>query len=123
MTSTPPPEDPPASPPTQPSVPPPAPPSAASPAFAPVPRVPWVNPDRRGHLAATGVAAAVLLLAAGFGIGYAAAPDHGNHYRHVRMHPGMLRQAPNLYPGPRYLPKPRGGIRTVTVTPSPSSTG
>src|SRR4051812_41285549 len=57
--------------------------------FAPVmrpPRVPWVNPDRRSHILGAGVLGGLVVLAAGFGIGYAAAPSgHGDHHPGLRI--------------------------------------
>jgi hypothetical protein len=97
-----------------------------APVFAPVPRVPWVNPERRGHIVATSIGAAVLLFAAGVGIGYAVAPDDNGHYgpyMHGVYVPAQLRPDKNLYPMPRRLPlRPGGRVTTVTFTPTPTPT-
>lgn len=95
--------------------------------FGPVarpPRVPWINPERRTSLILAAVLAALVLIGAGFGIGYAVAPSgdhHGDYYRYGPMMrdgygPGKLlprMQRPNLpYPG---NPVP------TAATPSPTS--
>jgi hypothetical protein len=121
MTTTPPPEEPapPAPPPASPR---PSPPQPGHP-FLPVARIPWINPDRRGHLAATAIVAALVLLLAGFGIGYAVAPDnHRDHYGPMYMRPAVLVPGNNVYPLPRHVPNPRRGVETVTVTPAPTTT-
>jgi hypothetical protein len=100
------------------------------------PRVPWVNPARRGHLAGAAAGAAVLLLAAGFGIGYAVAPagDDGHGHRfgdgygpalHGRLLPGIpgMPGMPGIRPGDRDRPYPAAPTATsVPATPSGTST-
>jgi hypothetical protein len=51
-------------------------PPAPSNPFVPVYREPWVNPHRRRHVAGIGVAALLIALGAGIGIGWAVG-DHG----------------------------------------------
>jgi hypothetical protein len=126
--SAPPPDEPATGPAPQPS-------GAEYPGFAAVPRpprVPWVNPARKTQLAGWAVVASVLLIAAGFGIGYAVAGSDDHHRRPGMMYParhmpydmhGRLRPAPNHYPMPRMSHGPLvGPTVTVTVTPSPAST-
>jgi hypothetical protein len=90
--------------------------------FAPVPRVPWINPQRRGQLIGAAVVAALVLLGAGFGIGYAAAPsgpDHG--VRIERGVPGKLLGPYGRHPNRPFPGAPK--LRPSTVpTPTPSST-
>jgi hypothetical protein len=110
------------------------PPSAG---WAPVPRpprVPWVNPDRRLHLVGAAVIAALVLLAGGFGIGYAASSGH-DHHGDMRMDrgnfgdlrgPGMMRGGyPDMH-GPRgqlpQFPNPQATSTAPTPTPTPTST-
>jgi hypothetical protein len=64
------------------------------------PKAPWVNPDRKRHLLAAAIIAALVLVGAGFGIGYAAAPsgDHGD-----RIHRGY-------FPGERIGVAPGGRL-------------
>jgi hypothetical protein len=84
-----------------------------------------VNPDRRAQLTATAVGAAALLLAAGFGIGYAVAPSDNGHPRMRNVYPGLVLRPglhPHLRPMPRIIPIPHGATTTVTVTPTPSPT-
>ena len=102
--------------------------------WAPVPRpprVPWVNPDRRVHLAGAAIIAGLVLLAGGFGIGWAASSGD-DHHRDLRGHFGNLR-GPDMmrggYPGmqiPRgQLPQrqfPNPGQPAAPATPSPTST-
>jgi hypothetical protein len=95
--------------------------------FAPVaraPRTPWVNPARRGHVAAVAIVAAVVLGGGGILIGHAIADDDD--------HRGVVRYGPVDGYGPRYLPLP--GVPqpyyprkqrpdgTATATPSPGKT-
>jgi hypothetical protein len=102
--------------------------------FAPVarePRVPWVNPERRSHILGAGILAGLVLLAAGFGIGYGVAPSgHGRHgdmrmerggYFPGRMLPGPGGQFPGN--GQRRLPgAPAPTSPAVPATPTPTST-
>lgn len=113
------------------------PPPPAPPMFQPVPRpprVPWVNPARRSHLAGAALAGAIVLLGAGFGIGYAASPDdHGRGgsmrmergggfppgHRDGRLGPFPGRQFPGNRPnGPGPLP----GASVAPSTPVPTGT-
>ena len=147
--STPPNDEPPAAadqptesqPPTPP--PPPAPPPHAMPpvppggmpdqqyAFAAIPRaprVPWINPARRGHVTATAIGAALVVLLAGIGIGWAVTPTH-HRYRFVPAFrfmpggyfPGELR---NPYGYPRFpkYPPTYPTPTSVPTAPAPSST-
>src|SRR4051812_15376608 len=99
--------------------------------FAPVmrpPRVPWVNPDRRSHILGAGVLGGLVVLAAGFGIGYAVAPS-GHHdrgpelriergggaYFPGRMVPGPAGQFPGPGNRPRRLPAPVPSAATPTT--------
>ena len=68
----------------------PGPPGYAHPAFAPAPRaprVPWVNPARRLHVALVSFVAGLLLLAAGMTIGAVASGGHRGGYE--RFGPAM----------------------------------
>ena len=106
-------------------------------AFAPVPREPWVNPSRRGHLAGIGVVGALVCLGAGIGIGVAiSGNDHGDRRHPIVMLPGRgYGYAPAIY-GPHgrlgLWPVPgqpgsgdqgNGGVPSVPSPPTPSSTG
>lgn len=106
---------------------PPYPPGMSYPPFAPVarpPRMPWVNPARRGLVAGIAAAVAVVLLGGGIGIGIAIAPS-GNHHgpRFERgdggypgLHPGQFGRLPNAqFPHPA----PSSGS---SATPSSSPT-
>jgi hypothetical protein len=114
MTTTPPEEPAEASPPppapaeSTAATPPPAPPADQSAVFAPVPRaprVPWVNPARRGNVIAAAVIAAVAFIGAGIGIGYAIAPSDRDHHERYRMGPGIY-MVPGEYGGQGYYPMP-----------------
>jgi hypothetical protein len=99
-------------------------------AFTPVPRaprVPWFNPQRKAAIVGGGVAAALVLLGAGFGIGYAVAPSghhdrYGPAYRsgfgpemHGRYLPDRLPRGEFPFPrGPQHMPTP------TTPSASPS---
>jgi hypothetical protein len=105
------------------------------------PRVPWVNPDRRPHVIGSAIVAALVLLGAGFGIGYAAAPSDHGRYGPQHMQPGMQFQpgqggiAPGRigkFPGPGKqrpggpgnAPFPASSTPVAPSTPAaPSSTG
>lgn len=104
--------------------------------FAPVmrpPRVPWVNPDRRSHIVGAGVLGGLVVLAAGFGIGYAVAPsghdgrgpgmriERGGPYFPGRMVPGPAGQFPAPGNRQRRLPAPVPSSAAPT-TPTPTST-
>jgi hypothetical protein len=108
----------------------PAPPAAVAPtAFAPVPRrprLPWINPARRGLITAVGVVTALVLFGAGIGVGVAIGDD-GHH----RNGPGPFQRvgdgqggAEQFQPGqgvPRRVPGLGGGAPgTVTVVPNPN---
>jgi hypothetical protein len=95
------------------------------PGFAPVPRpprMPWINPARRAHVAGASVVAALALLGAGVGIGWAAAPG-GHREAPYRMEfrpgyylPGMGGYLPHRFHWPvPPAPVPAG-------TPSPTTT-
>jgi hypothetical protein len=128
-------DDTPASPPaTPPARPTPAPPPAATPAvanpFVPVVREPWVNPNRRTHVAGVGIAALLVALGGGIGIGLAIGDGHHReHPRGIMLVPGRYGYGaePGIYgrvigPPPGYQP---GGTASVAPapTPAPSSTG
>jgi hypothetical protein len=108
---------------------PPPPPAAAPPPpaaiFAPVPRaprVPWVNPARRGNVIAAAVIAAVVLIGAGIGIGYAVAPSDRDHHRMgpgIYMVPGEGGYQGGYYPFPnRKMMKPGHHLRQVPQPPA-----
>jgi len=62
------------------------------PPFAPVaraPRVPWINPSRRRHVAGIAVAIALVFCGAGIGIGIALG-DSGSHPGSVRIQRGPI---------------------------------
>ena len=93
-----------------------------------VPRVPWVNPQRRSQLALGAVVAGLVLLGAGFGIGYAAAPsgpDHGVMRIQGGYPPrlvGPYGRLPNRqFPGGPRRPAP-SRASTPTPTPTPTAT-
>jgi hypothetical protein len=144
MTSTPPNE--PAEPPREPDPaaapePPHAPPPAVqSAAFAPVarpPRVPWVNPDRRSHVIGAAIIGGLVVLASGFGIGYASSGGHDRHGPqrmergggpHFQGPPGQFRPRDRQFPGDgtgRQRVGPRGGQpapSSSAATPTPTNT-
>ena len=117
---------------TEPAAPPAAPPVA--PIFAPVPRaprVPWVNPDRRSHVIGSALVAALVLLGAGFGIGYASNSDDHGRPGPARMERGggfppglrMGRFPDRHFPGqPGRGHNPRPGATAGAPTPAPTST-
>jgi hypothetical protein len=75
------------------------------PGFAPVPRVPWVNPARRVQVVVTALILALVLLGGGLVIGYHAGRHRPVHSVHLRLGVG-----PN---GNRVLPGyigPRGAL-------------
>jgi hypothetical protein len=95
--------------------------------------VPWTNPDRRAHIIGSSVIAGLVLLGAGFGIGYASSSgDHGRPGPRLErgggFPPGLRNGQVGRYPiGP--LPANRGrgnhplpGATAVSPTPAPSST-
>jgi hypothetical protein len=86
-----------------------------------------VNPDRRGHVIGAAIIAALLVLGAGFGIGYAAAPS-GDHHVVIRPGRGFLPGRMDLYPNgrfperaPRSFPNQSGPSPSSTPSTSPSS--
>jgi hypothetical protein len=115
----------------------PPPPPGDQAVFAPIPRaprIPWVNPARRGHVLAAAIVAALVLLGGGIGIG--AAIGSGGHHRHgpEQMYrggygPGMQGGGIYVVPG-RPMPYPGKKLRrhmqlpavSTPATPSPSST-
>ncbi len=119
------------------------PPAAAAPAAAPPvifqaiprpPRVPWVNPDRRSHVIGSSVIAGLVLLGAGFGIGYASSSDSHDRSGPVRLQrgggfpPGLRDGRMMPFPG-HQLPgnrkrgtNPLPGATAIPSTPAPSST-
>jgi hypothetical protein len=110
----------------------PPPPFAPPPApwLAPVaraPRVLWVNPARRSHVAGTAAIAGLVLLGAGFGIGWAASDgghDHGGPGYRLQIGPANFPNGPlrGHFPGQvPYRPLPRQAP-TAPATPSPTST-
>ena len=94
------------------------------------PRMPWVNPARRGLVAGLAAAAAVVLLGGGIGIGIAIAPS-GNHHgpRFERgvdgfpgLRPGQFGRLPNAqFPG-RHQQAPAAPSSGSSATPSSSPT-
>ncbi|MDQ2750362.1 MAG: hypothetical protein M3Y44_12680 [Actinomycetota bacterium] len=96
--------------------------------FAPVaraPRTPWVNPARRGHVAAAALVGALIFGGGGLLIGHAAS-DHGDRSeRHgiIRQDPGQGIKDPGFGRGQRPrrpgLPGPPGP--NVPATPAPTS--
>jgi hypothetical protein len=79
-----------------------------------------VNPQRRAHVAGIAGAAALVLLGAGIGIGWAAAPsgrDHGHYRMHMLPGYGVRPDLPGYFP--RHFPGPPG---TATAVPAPSGT-
>jgi hypothetical protein len=115
-----------------PPAPPPPPPPPAPPAFAPVPREPWINPRRRTQVAGIGLVAALACLGAGIGIGWAASgDDHRDRPHGVMFVPGRVGYGPAIY-GPHakfgWQPMPggpydNGGGSASPASPAPSSTG
>lgn len=106
---------------------PPYPPHAPQPAFAAVPREPWVNPARRRGVLVGAVVAALVLFGGGFGIGYAVAP--GGHdegpFRGGYLVPGRVGRL-GLLPGGlrepgRYPPFGSPSASPSTPSPSPSA--
>lgn len=101
-------------------------PAAAPPQYAyfpPVVRTPWINPAKRGAVAAVAVAAALVIGGGGLVTGFAL----GNH--HARVSSVQMRRTPFGPFGPGQngaMPQRRGFLPrptvTVTVTPSPSPT-
>lgn len=119
----------PAGPPAPPSPPPSAPVPVA--AFAPVPREPWINPGRRTQVAGVGLIAALAMLGAGIGIGFAVSGnDHPDRPRDMLIMPRHFGYGPAVY-GPRgdvgVWPMPGGpydnGGGSASPAPAPSSTG
>jgi hypothetical protein len=115
----------------------PAAPHGQSAPFAPIvrpPRVPWVNPDRRSHILGAGVLGGLVVLATGFGIGYAVAPsghdghgrmmriERGGGYYGPRMVPGPGGQFPGRGNGPGRLPGPPASASATPTTPTPTGT-
>ena len=109
--------------------------AAAQPAanpFVPVVREPWVNPHRRTHVAGVGIAALLIALGGGIGIGLAiGGHDHREHPRGIVLMPGRYGYGPGpaIYGrlgGPE-LPggyQPGGSASAApSPAPSPSSTG
>jgi hypothetical protein len=93
-----------------------------------------VNPDRRSHVIGAAVIGGLVVLAAGFGVGYAASSDDSHHGPHrmerggyfPRLGPGQNGQFPGQGNGngPR---RNRGGLPQLPSTPAtpaiPSPTG
>jgi hypothetical protein len=108
--------------------------SAAANPFQPRGREPWINPAKRGVLAAMAAGIAVVLLAVGFGFGALLVHHHDNRLRagfgggfgsaHTRQLPGGYRYG-GQFPGSQRRPQRTqpstlpGGPATL---PSPSST-
>jgi hypothetical protein len=126
------PEEPHAAPPPPQAGPPAPPPPPAPPAFAPVPREPWINPRRRTQVAGIGLVTALACLGAGIGIGWAASgDDHRDRPHGVMFVPGRVGYGPAIY-GPHakfgWQPMPggpydNGGGSASPASPAPSSTG
>jgi hypothetical protein len=94
--------------------------------FAPVvrpPRVPWVNPDRRSHIVGAGVLGGLVVLAAGFGIGYAVAPSgHDGHGPGLRIERGGAYFPGRMVPGPAgQFPVPGNRQHRLPAAPASSA--
>jgi hypothetical protein len=112
----------------------PYPPQAPFAAVPRPPRVPWVNPDRRSHVVGAGVLGGLVVLAAGFGIGYAVAPsghdgrgpglriERGGAYFPGRMVPGPAGQFPVPGNRQRRLPGAPAASSAAPTAPTPTST-
>ena len=84
----------------------------------PRPRVLWVNPQRRMHVAGAGLAIALVCGGAGVAIGWAASDHHERGPIGVRLGPanhGRYLPGPDRM-GPNRLPRP------AAPTPAPTST-
>jgi hypothetical protein len=114
----------------------PAPAAAPSAVFQPVPRaprVPWVNPDRRSQVVGSSIIAALVLLGAGFGIGYASSSDGHGDSGPARMErgggfpPGLREGRVGHFPGGQLPGNHQRGMyplpaTAVPATPAPTST-
>jgi hypothetical protein len=116
----------PAVPPTGPHQPPGVPWQPAAYPFAPVaraPRAPWVNPARRGHVAAAAIVGALLFGAGGLLIGHVTSDrGGGNGDRHgvVRIGPGQGMKNPGFGHG-QYPRRPGGQAPQVPNGPASSA--
>lgn len=104
---------------------PPATPPAAP--FAPVeraPRTPWVNPARRGHLAAAAVVGALIFGGGGMLIGHAVT-GHNEHRSGVQRmeRPGVAQQGPRPAPRQQRQGGPRRQIPNQPPAPAPAPSG
>jgi hypothetical protein len=97
-------------------------------AFAPVPREPWFNPAHRTRIGLIAALLALVLLGAGFGIGYGVAPGGGHHVERIGIFPGRYAVGPDggfggvmQIPGRFEFPKLPAG--SALPTPSSSATG
>ena len=97
--------------------------------FAPVaraPRAPWVNPARRGHLAALALVGALLFGGGGVLLGHAMS-NHGDRHGVMRFERGPGPGEHGLRRGqlPRYAPGPqrRGPQGSGAPVPRPTPTG
>jgi hypothetical protein len=91
--------------------------------------MPWVNPVRRNQFVGSAIVASLLLVGAGFGIGYAVGGSDDNDHGPGRMYPGryMPYDMRDHMGKQRFLPMPRPskfpllGPSTVTVTVTPAA--
>jgi hypothetical protein len=100
--------------------------------FAPVyraPRTPWVNPARRGHVAAAAIVGALVFGGGGLAIGHALA-DHGDHHGRqgvVRIGPGEGMNGPGVgrgqFPRRQIGPRQQRPNPPSPSAPTPSPTG
>jgi hypothetical protein len=84
----------------------------------PRPRVRWVNPDRRVHIAGAGLLVALVFGGAGVAIGWAASDHHDRGPIGVRLapgHDGRYLPGPGRM-GPNRQPRPAAPIPTPTST-------
>jgi hypothetical protein len=123
---------PPATPPTMPTpaMPPPAAPEPTAPDFVPglapfapvarAPRTPWVNPARRGHVAAAVIVGALVFGGGGVLVGHALTGDGHDRDGFGRFERGPGMRGPDF--GPHMRPQPGGPRHNVPNVPSaPSS--
>ncbi|MFN2562984.1 MAG: hypothetical protein ABR571_17035 [Jatrophihabitans sp.] len=82
-----------------------------------------MNPDRRTHILGAGILGGLVVLAAGFGIGYAVAPS-GHHERGpmMRFERGGAYFPGHMVPGPAgQFPAPGNGRRRLLPGAPPAS--
>ena len=93
--------------------------------FAPVyraPRTPWVNPARRGHVAAAAIAGALIFGGGGLLVGHAVTghDDHHARYGVVGIEPGDGMGGPGFGRG-QYPRRPNGPRQQRPNVPAPST--